>query len=50
LQPVEEGGEAVEFVHQVVVIAVRLMITVVAVGAGYAMLLVVAAMSVAEPL
>ena len=42
-QPVGEGGEAVEVVRRVVVVAARLMIAVVAVGAGYAVLLVVVA-------
>ena len=44
-QPIGEGGEAVEVVSRVVVVAARLMIAVVAVGAGYAVLLIVAATS-----
>ena len=39
-QPVGEGGEAIEVVRRVLVVAARLMI---AVGAGYAVLLVVVA-------
>ena len=41
-QPVGEGRETVEVVSRVVVVLVGLMVAVVAVGAGYAVLLVVA--------
>ena len=44
-QPVREGGEAVEVVRRVVVVAARLMTAVVAVGLGYTVLLVVEAAS-----
>ena len=44
-QPVGEGREAIEVVRRVLVVAARLMIAVVAVGAGYAVLLIVAATS-----
>ena len=42
-QPVGEGGEAVEVVCRVVVVAARLAIAVVAIGAGCTMLFIVAA-------
>jgi len=44
-QPVGEGRETVEVVSRVVVVLVGLMVAVVAVGAGYAVLLIVAATS-----
>ena len=44
-QPVGEGGEAIEVVRRVLVVAARLMIAVVAVGTGCAMFFVVAATS-----
>ena len=44
-QPVGEGRETVEVVSRVVVVLVGLMVAVVAVGAGYAVLLIVAAAS-----
>jgi hypothetical protein len=44
-QPVGEGREAVEVVCRVVVVAARWMIAVVAIGAGYTVLLAVAATS-----
>ena len=44
-QPVGEGGEAVEVISWTVVVLARLMVTVVMVGAGYAILLVLAAVS-----
>ena len=44
-QPDGEGRETVEVVSRVVVVLVGLMVAVVAVGAGYAVLLIVAATS-----
>ena len=44
-QPIGEGRETVEVVSRLVVVLVGLMVAVVAVGAGYAVILIVAATS-----